>query len=114
MLTAIEFGSRFKRCEPVPDLLGFQCHERAARSIDSFKYLAKVFELEYSQLRIYEAAALSRMNRVEEAVASLQDIAASLRSRPDSYPLAQCENALSSAFIAKGDWEAPADTRSRR
>ena len=82
-----------------------KCHERAARSIDSFKHLAKVFELEYSQLRIYEAAALSRMNRVEEAVASLQEIAAGLRSRPDSYPLAQCENALSSAFIAKGDWE---------
>src|SRR5437773_12118859 len=66
------------------------CFERASRSLVSMRYLSDSLPLEYAQLRIYQAVALSRMNRVDEAIAQLEAIALTLRERPESHALCQC------------------------
>ena len=81
------------------------CFERASRSLVSMRCLSDSLPLEYAQLRIYEAVALSRMNRVDEAIAQLESIALTLRERPESHALCQCMLGLATAFIARGDWE---------
>ena len=81
-----------------------ECFERASRGLESLTHLESEYEMEFSQIRISEAAALSRMNRVQEAIVRLESIAVKLRTRPDSHALAQCINALATASIAIGDW----------